>query len=58
LASPDQHKTAPVTYGGYSGSIVVDERFVLRVPPNLNLAGAAPLLCAGSRPIRRSATMV
>jgi alcohol dehydrogenase (NADP+) len=45
--SPDKHKTAPVTYGGYSGSIVVDERFVLGVPANLNLAGAAPLLCAG-----------
>ena len=44
---PDKHKTAPVTYGGYSDSIVVDERFVLRVPANLNLAGAAPLLCAG-----------
>jgi len=25
----------------------VDERFVLRVPSNLNLAGTAPLLCAG-----------
>ena len=36
-----------VTYGGYSESIVVDQRFVLRVPSNLNLAGAAPLLCAG-----------
>jgi uncharacterized zinc-type alcohol dehydrogenase-like protein len=45
--SPDKHKTAPVTYGGYSNSIVVDEHFVLRVPSNLNLAGAAPLLCAG-----------
>ncbi|MDR3618280.1 MAG: NAD(P)-dependent alcohol dehydrogenase [Paludisphaera borealis] len=45
--SPDKHGTAPVTYGGYSDSIVVDERFVLRVPSNLNLAGAAPLLCAG-----------
>ncbi len=45
--SPDKYKTAPVTYGGYSGSIVVDEGFVLRVPSNLNLAGAAPLLCAG-----------
>src|SRR4028118_91777 len=45
--SPDKHKTAPVTYGGYSDSIVVDERFVLRVPQNLDLAGAAPLLCAG-----------
>jgi alcohol dehydrogenase (NADP+) len=45
--SPDKHKTAPVTYGGYSDSIVVDEHFVLQVPPDLNLAGTAPLLCAG-----------
>jgi alcohol dehydrogenase (NADP+) len=45
--SPDKHKTAPVTYGGYSDSIVVDEHFVLRVPTNLQLAGTAPLLCAG-----------
>ena len=44
---PDKHKTGPVTYGGYSDSIVVDEHFVLHVPSNLNLAGAAPLLCAG-----------
>jgi uncharacterized zinc-type alcohol dehydrogenase-like protein len=43
---PDKH-TGGVTYGGYSDSIVVDEHFVLRVPANLNLAGAAPLLCAG-----------
>jgi len=45
--APDKHKTAPVTYGGYSNSIVIDGRFVLRVPSNLDLAGAAPLLCAG-----------
>ena len=44
--SPDKH-TGGVTYGGYSESIVVDERFVLRVPSNLDLAAAAPLLCAG-----------
>ena len=44
---PDKHGTAPVTYGGYSDSIVVDERFVLRIPSNLDLAAAAPLLCAG-----------
>src|SRR5438045_3826221 len=43
---PDKH-TGGVTYGGYSDSIVVTERFVLKVPSNLNLAGAAPLLCAG-----------
>src|SRR6188474_2035256 len=44
--SPDKH-LGGVTYGGYSDSIVVDEHFVLRVPSNLNPAGAAPLLCAG-----------
>jgi uncharacterized zinc-type alcohol dehydrogenase-like protein len=44
--SPDIH-LGGVTYGGYSDSIVVKEHFVLRVPSNLNLAGAAPLLCAG-----------
>jgi uncharacterized zinc-type alcohol dehydrogenase-like protein len=43
---PDKH-LGGVTYGGYSDSVVVDERFVLRVPSNLDLAGAAPLLCAG-----------
>jgi len=45
--SPDKHQAAPVTYGGYSERIVVDERFVLRIPKNLDPAGVAPLLCAG-----------
>ena len=44
--SPDKH-LGGVTYGGYSEGIVVDERFVLRVPSTLDLAGVAPLLCAG-----------
>jgi alcohol dehydrogenase (NADP+) len=44
--SPDKH-LGGFTYGGYSESIVVDERFVLRVPSNLDPASAAPLLCAG-----------
>ncbi len=35
------------TYGGYSGQIVVDEDFVLRIPRHLPLDRAAPLLCAG-----------
>jgi uncharacterized zinc-type alcohol dehydrogenase-like protein len=43
---PDKH-LGGVTYGGYSESIVVDQRFVLRIPSNLKLAGTAPLLCAG-----------
>lgn len=36
-----------MTYGGYSEKIVATERFVVKVPDGLNLAGAAPLLCAG-----------
>jgi alcohol dehydrogenase (NADP+) len=43
---PDKH-TGGVTYGGYSDSVVVDQKFVFRVPENLDPAGAAPLLCAG-----------
>lgn len=44
--SPDKH-LGGVTYGGYSDSVVVMERFAVHVPESLNLAGAAPLLCAG-----------
>ena len=35
------------TQGGYSGSIVVDENYVLRIPGALPLDATAPLLCAG-----------
>ena len=35
------------TYGGYSTPAVVDARFALLVPKNLDPAGAAPLLCGG-----------
>jgi alcohol dehydrogenase (NADP+) len=35
------------TYGGYSRQIVVTERFVVKIPDSLELADAAPLLCAG-----------
>ena len=45
--SKDKHGTAPMTFGGYSAAIVVEERMVLKVPDNLDLAAAAPLLCAG-----------
>src|SRR5258706_11139411 len=43
----EDKRSGGVTYGGYSESIVVDEAFVLRVSDKLNLAGTAPLLCAG-----------
>lgn len=35
------------THGGYSERIVVSERYVLALPDNLDMAAAAPLLCAG-----------
>jgi uncharacterized zinc-type alcohol dehydrogenase-like protein len=35
------------TAGGYSTSIVVDEKYVLRIPDGIPLEAAAPLLCAG-----------
>lgn len=44
--SEDKH-LGTMTYGGYSQSVVVDEAFVLRIPAGLDVAGAAPLLCAG-----------
>ncbi|MDB5524171.1 MAG: oxidoreductase, zinc-binding dehydrogenase family [Rhizobium sp.] len=43
--SPD--KDTGHTFGGYSSHIVVEQDFVLRIPENLDLAAAAPLLCAG-----------
>jgi len=45
--SPDTHIAGAQTYGGYATSVVVDEKFVLRVPENLDEAATAPLLCAG-----------
>lgn len=45
-ASKDRQDGTP-TYGGYSQSIVVRDRFVLSLPDGLDPAGAAPLLCAG-----------
>ena len=44
--SPDRI-TGDITYGGYSKHIVVREEFVLSMPDNLDMAKAAPLLCAG-----------
>jgi uncharacterized zinc-type alcohol dehydrogenase-like protein len=55
FGSPDPH-VGGTTHGGYSDSVVVNENFVLRVPTNLDLAGTAPLLCAGITmysPLRR-----
>lgn len=45
--SPDNKMPGKMTYGGYTQRIVVDENFGLHIPKNLDLAAAAPLLCAG-----------
>ena len=42
-----EKETGRPTQGGYASTIVVDERFVLRIPDGLEPAEAAPLLCAG-----------
>jgi len=42
----EMDETTP-TYGGYSTHIVVDRRYVLRIPDSLSLDVAAPLMCAG-----------
>lgn len=42
-----EKETGETTKGGYSNRIVVDERFVLRIPEGMDPAAAAPLLCAG-----------
>src|SRR5205814_5204790 len=44
--SLEQDKEAR-TFGGYSANMVVDERYVLRIPTGLDPARAAPLMCAG-----------
>lgn len=44
--SEDKH-SGGFTYGGYSRSIVVEENYVLRLSDKLDMASAAPLLCAG-----------
>ncbi|MDR1339491.1 MAG: NAD(P)-dependent alcohol dehydrogenase [Prevotellaceae bacterium] len=44
--SPDKI-SGGMTYGGFSENSVVDENYVLHVPEKLDLASAAPILCAG-----------
>lgn len=42
-----RHYDKSPTYGGYAKEIVVDQKYVLSIPESLDLAEAAPLLCAG-----------
>ncbi|MDQ0000510.1 MULTISPECIES: NAD(P)-dependent alcohol dehydrogenase [Pseudarthrobacter] len=43
----DRRNGDSITQGGYSSAVVVDRRYVVRVPANLDPAAVAPLLCAG-----------
>src|SRR5215217_6760569 len=43
----DRRNGGSITQGGYSSTVVVDRRYVLRVPDSLDPAAVAPLLCAG-----------
>jgi len=36
-----------VAMGGYSDKFVIDEKYAVTIPANLDLSGVAPLLCAG-----------
>jgi uncharacterized zinc-type alcohol dehydrogenase-like protein len=45
---PNPDQVTPYTFGGYSRQIVVTERFVFRLPDELDPAAAAPILCAGA----------
>jgi uncharacterized zinc-type alcohol dehydrogenase-like protein len=44
--SPDKI-SGGMTYGGFSENIIVNENYVVHIPETLNLASAAPILCAG-----------
>lgn len=44
--TPDKY-LGGYNYGGFSQRVVVPERFTVRIPPGMNLAAAAPLMCAG-----------
>ncbi|OIV93023.1 hypothetical protein TanjilG_20685 [Lupinus angustifolius] len=47
ITSGAKYIDGTTTYGGYSDSMIVEERFVISIPDGLPLDAAAPLLCAG-----------
>ena len=42
LGNPDTY-----THGGYSGSSVTHEHFVIKIPQGMDIKRASPILCAG-----------
>ena len=45
--TPDTSSPTEITQGGYANNIVVTEHFAIKIPENIELQYAAPLLCAG-----------
>ena len=43
---PEQTSPTGITQGGYANNIVVRDHFALKIPDNINLQHAAPLLCS------------
>jgi uncharacterized zinc-type alcohol dehydrogenase-like protein len=44
---PDKTSPTGISQGGYANNIVVKEHFAIKIPENISLQNAAPLLCAG-----------
>jgi len=45
--TPEKSSPTGITQGGYSNNIVITEHFAIKIPKNIDLQYAAPLLCAG-----------
>lgn len=45
--SPEKSSPSGITQGGYASNMVVTEHFAIKIPENMDLKFAAPLLCAG-----------
>ncbi|MBW8523509.1 NAD(P)-dependent alcohol dehydrogenase [Chryseobacterium chendengshani] len=45
--TPEKSSPTGITQGGYANNLVVTEHFAIKIPENIELKHAAPLLCAG-----------
>lgn len=45
--TPEESSPTGITQGGYANNIVVRDQFAIKIPDNIELQHAAPLLCAG-----------
>ncbi len=45
--SPEKSSPTGISQGGYSNNLVVRDHFAIKIPDNIDLQHAAPLLCAG-----------